>query len=495
MEFNQELQDKILANTQTGTWSWDIVTNKVYWSPVVENLFDVPHGQFDGTVEMFMSRVYHEDIHILQNKMNEIFSSSIVDYEYEHRVLLRNGAFRWLHCRGFVLRNTDGQPTALVGVSTDNTSRKIAEIDLSQSQLKYKGLFESIIAGVVILDKTGGVVSYNAKATEIFGEDYINNQLPNYYSYTYYNNNNEEIAVSQIPAGIALSTKKDVKNFVLGVKVGLSEKVLWLLVNANVVLDVNNEILEIIISFVDISKQRQELIELENIKKKLEYRNHVLEGTTHILSHNFRNPISNIQVLLSMYSEEKEAATKEYIFNNIVSLSNKLKDTIDILSSSIQIQLEKGTKNAEYISLKETISFVEQNFMIQIQNQQAEIIVDLQNDFLIWFEKAYIQSVFYNLISNALKYSKENIPLRLEIKAEELVNHVVVSFKDNGLGIDLEKYGSKIFGLYKKFHNNEDSKGVGLYLSKLHMESFQGRIEVESTVGEGTEFKVYFLKR
>jgi len=71
-------------------------------------------------------------------------------------------------------------------------------------------------------------------------------------------------------------------------------------------------------------------------------------------------------------------------------------------------------------------------------------------------------------------------------------NKVVVAFNDNGQGIDLDRHGRKIFGMYKTFHGNEDAKGIGLFITKNQIEAMNGKIEVESTVNVGTTFNLYF---
>lgn len=69
-----------------------------------------------------------------------------------------------------------------------------------------------------------------------------------------------------------------------------------------------------------------------------------------------------------------------------------------------------------------------------------------------------------------------------------------MNVSDNGVGIDMERYGSSIFGLYKTFHGHEDSRGVGLYITKNQIETMGGKIEVESKPNVGSTFKVYFKK-
>ena len=73
-------------------------------------------------------------------------------------------------------------------------------------------------------------------------------------------------------------------------------------------------------------------------------------------------------------------------------------------------------------------------------------------------------------------------------------NYIKLSFEDNGLGIDLSRYKDKIFGMYKTFHYTENSRGLGLFITKNQMEAMGGWIEVESEVNIGSKFNLYFKK-
>jgi signal transduction histidine kinase len=105
--------------------------------------------------------------------------------------------------------------------------------------------------------------------------------------------------------------------------------------------------------------------------------------------------------------------------------------------------------------------------------------------------KSYMHSIFYNLINNSIKYRKPGIPLQCDIRSKLQETTLVLTFKDNGLGIDLTQAGDQIFEIYKRFHiSAADGKGMGLFMVKTHVESLGGTITVESEVGIGTTFKI-----
>jgi signal transduction histidine kinase len=106
--------------------------------------------------------------------------------------------------------------------------------------------------------------------------------------------------------------------------------------------------------------------------------------------------------------------------------------------------------------------------------------------------RSYVQSILYNLVSNAIKYRSPDRPLQIDVHTFPEGGFICLEVKDNGLGIDLEKNQQKMFGMYKRFHKQIPGKGLGLHLVKTQIEAVGGSIAVESEKGKGTTFKVLF---
>jgi signal transduction histidine kinase len=96
------------------------------------------------------------------------------------------------------------------------------------------------------------------------------------------------------------------------------------------------------------------------------------------------------------------------------------------------------------------------------------------------------------LLTNSIKYKSETKKLKISITIKKTNNSTILKFKDNGIGIDLKRNSEHIFGLYQRFHDYPDSKGLGLYLVKSQIESLGGTIAIESEVNKGTEFTLTF---
>ena len=124
----------------------------------------------------------------------------------------------------------------------------------------------------------------------------------------------------------------------------------------------------------------------------------------------------------------------------------------------------------------------------------AEISADFENAPSVNYNKAYLESIFSNLLTNAIKYRSNKRKLKVTIKTEESGNFIVLKFSDNGLGIDLELHKEKMFRLYQRFHEHAEGKGLGLFLIKSQLEALNGSIDIESKLDEGTTFILKFRR-
>ena len=236
---------------------------------------------------------------------------------------------------------------------------------------------------------------------------------------------------------------------------------------------------------------------LENIvehrTQNLMRQNKQLEDFAHIISHNLRGSVGNMEALLHFYNEEESQEGKdemiEKLEHTVGNIQISLNDLLEIISIKQDAKEEK-----ENVFFEKVFSKVKQTFEGKIMEAKAEIIADFSKAPEVKFSNIYLESIMQNLLSNALKYrSPKRIPvIRFETKADENGMELLVS--DNGLGIDMKKYGSKIFGLNKIFHEHPDAKGIGLFITKAQIEGMGGEITVTSEVDKGTTFRVFFSK-
>jgi len=103
-----------------------------------------------------------------------------------------------------------------------------------------------------------------------------------------------------------------------------------------------------------------------------------------------------------------------------------------------------------------------------------------------------MESILFNLLSNAIKFRSPDRPLKISVTTQAANDKIILTFADNGIGLDVDRYRDRIFGFYQRFHNYPDSKGLGLYMIKIQMEALGGSVSVQSEVNVGTKFSLFF---
>ncbi len=237
---------------------------------------------------------------------------------------------------------------------------------------------------------------------------------------------------------------------------------------------------------------KDNIIELQQTSKALKQRNESLESFAHIVSHNLRSPIGNFEGLLHFYEKLEDSNQKDEIFELLKSSSQGLKNTVKNLTDVVEIQrnglkMERETIEFESV-LKKNMEFVSS----KIKAANAIIDYDFSGCPTLRYPKVYLESIILNLLTNATKYYSPDRRPEIHFSTKIVDGSILLSCKDNGLGIDLEKHGDKIFKLNKVFHDHPDARGVGLFITQKQVEALGGTISVISEPNEGTEFTVNF---
>jgi PAS domain S-box-containing protein len=243
----------------------------------------------------------------------------------------------------------------------------------------------------------------------------------------------------------------------------------------------------------DISERKKALFEMRQVTAELFKQNRELHEFGYIVSHNLRAPVANIKgiaMLMKMEAEASEALVPylDNLGNSIANLDEVIIDLSKILSSknrNVDIRLEP-------LDLHDIIQHVKKEMFEKAQNTNFKLIIT-GGPFIVASYQVYLYSIFFNLISNSIKFRQE-VPLEVDIAVEQTASSVLITYQDNGCGIDLERYKEEIFKPYKAFHATIKGKGLGLFLIKNYIEALGGSIEVESSLGKGTTYLVILPK-
>lgn len=242
--------------------------------------------------------------------------------------------------------------------------------------------------------------------------------------------------------------------------------------------------------FIEIEKKNEELLR-EKVTNELMQRNRDLEQFAYIISHNLRAPVANILGLNLLLNDNPTETVKKEIISKLSTSAFRLDSVIKDLNNILQVRREISELKTE-IDLRQLVENVKESISTIIANNNVVFKLNFNEVNKIKSIRTYLGSILFNLITNSIKYARIGEQICIEISSTRNDEFITLHFKDNGIGIDLSKYGDQLFGLYKRFNMNVEGKGIGLYMVKTQVEVMGGSISVKSELNVGTEFTITF---
>jgi PAS domain S-box-containing protein len=243
----------------------------------------------------------------------------------------------------------------------------------------------------------------------------------------------------------------------------------------------------------DISERKKTIYEMHQVTADLFKQNRELHEFGYIVSHNLRAPVANIKGIAELMKIEEGDSdhSSPYLINLITSIS-KLDEVIIDLSKILSSKNRTIELKHELLDVREIINNILIDLSENIEKCHAGITIT-GGPFMISSYKAYLNSIFFNLISNSIKYKLEHPP-SIVINFAQTDKEVIISYSDNSSGIDLKRFKDDIFKPYKAFHSTIRGKGLGLFLVKSYIEALGGSIDVNSEPGLGVAYRIILLK-
>ncbi|MCH8487800.1 MAG: PAS domain-containing sensor histidine kinase [Candidatus Cyclonatronum sp.] len=243
----------------------------------------------------------------------------------------------------------------------------------------------------------------------------------------------------------------------------------------------------------DITQQKKTEQEQEQLITLTKRQNDQLKNFSGIVSHNLRSHTSNLKGLIDMIREDHPDFSKSEMFTYLGEVSENLSDTISNLEEIAKFTLDSNNE-LDRISLGKIVAKTITQVKILAEQAGIEIINLVPESVHVDGVPAYLDSIVLNFLTNAIKYRDTDKQSYVKLFSTVKGPYTVFNIEDNGLGIDLDRHGDKLFQLYKTFHRNNDSKGIGLFITRNQIESMGGHVEVKSVPGKGTTFMVFFPK-
>lgn len=474
--------------SKIGRWEYNIIENTLTWCNMTKAIHEVP-SNFKPNIETAID--FYKEGHSRNAISMAIYEATdkATPWNLKLQIITAKGKEKWIMAAGKPFY-TNGELIGLIGTCQDIHVQVEADMKTQENEKLLKTLIDHLPLSVFIKDRESKKILVNKAECERLGVE-SSEELLGKDNYDLYD---KEIA--------KIYTEQDMK-VMTTLEPVLSEEIntfkkngseTTLLISKIPLINERNEAYGLVGISLDITNLKEKEKELRNIINVASLQNKKLVNFAHIVSHNLRSHSANFSMLLNFLANEIDEEEKNKIMGMLTDASNNLLETLDNLNEVVAISTNLNVEK-KAVCLSKNIVGVQQNLSGFLLNNKAKILNKVSEDVKINVEPAYLESILMNFITNCVKYKHPDRAPVVTLRTRRKGNYTILSIKDNGLGIDLKKYGKKLFGMYKTFHSNKDARGIGLYITKNQIEAMNGKITVESEIGKGTKFDIYFNER
>ncbi len=407
-------------------------------------------------------------------------------YDYEVECRSKTGEIRFVSWSARI----DPQIGLVFVVGRDFTDKKITEKKLVESEAKLTAIIENTKDIIFSIDVDYKLMKFNQAFIEIIKGTY--GFVPKV-GYSVVDPKAKESTVLRWKAlyDRALSGE-EVKAYI---EADPPNELNHYEVSINPIRSEGGEVVALAVFMRNVTERINAEEEQRKISDLLTEKNRDLLNFSFIATHNLRAPVSNLISLLSLYDKENTANSENIeIISNFEASVKELNETLQDLMQAVKIR-DVVDKKFEIVSLEEVLRSVKEKLENFVSGKEIEITSDFTDIPEFSYSRPDLDNIFYNLLSNSIRFSENSRKCIIKITSSRKGDDIVLSFQDNGKGIDLERYGSRMFGLYQRFHAENMGKGLGLYLLNTQVKSMGGVIEVKSEPGVGSEFIITLKRR
>jgi PAS domain S-box-containing protein len=365
--------------------------------------------------------------------------------------------------------------------------RKKIQQQLEQREKRFRALIENSTDGLAVLDETGNITELSTQALNIIGLTKWKNYSPLDWSLFFPEDRDKLRKVfgivlreSHTPQQVHFRVVRPIDNNIVWLEATIQNLIKEPAVNA------------VVVNFRDITRRKRNESERQLLIGELTQTNEDLKQYAYIASHNLRAPLTNLLSIINLidWHAERDEHT-QILLEAFKESTQQLNTTLNDLIEGINVKAN-GTAMLEQVSFKDVLDRVKRKLNTLIKKCEGTFETNFEAFDEVAFDKVFMESIFANLVSNALKYSVPGRRPLIKISSSCSNGLRQLSFEDNGLGMDMNLVKDRVFGLHQRFHSHPDSKGIGLYLVKSQMQSMGGDISVNSTPNVGIRFTLTF---
>lgn len=488
---SNEKYDIVAKATSDTIWDWKIQEDKLFWNKGIKNIFGYDEDQVGDSSRWWFDNIHPEDSIKMSIKLYSFIEQKTENWQDEYRFKCSDNSYKYVLDRGFLLKDENGKAVRMIGAIQDVTKQKEEELRLKLLETVIVQTKDSIIITEADFNerKLPKIVYVNPAFSAMTG--YRSHEIIGKSPDIFKGPNSEINDIKKIVTTI----KNKEESLIETICYKKNKEQFWLRFSMIPIYNSENELSHWVSIQRDVTEEKKQEKEKEQLINELTRNNKDLKQFSYITSHNLRAPISNLTGLLNLIEdipiEDPELKEILHGFNKSTHL---LDETINDLTK-IMIIKDNSSIQKEAVLLKEVFENIFNQLTFQIDTLKPILEINFEEAPSLNINKSYIESILLNLLTNSIKYRSENKTLKIKIISHQADDSIILTFEDNGIGINLERNRDKIFGLYQRFHNYPDSKGLGLYLVKSQIEAMGGTISVKSEVNKGTTFTLIFKNK
>lgn len=442
---------------------------------------------FEEIKQMDVTSLIHpNDLAKSLEYLKSLDEGKITEFSMEKRCITKTGEVIWVNLSVSQLFESNEKPTSHIAFVKDITERKEAEALIEKSQARFKSLIDTIDGIVWEYDlETKSSTFISKKIENLLGylvEEY--SESPEFWE--------DHIHPEDREFALALSAKENKNHVNHDYEYRMLKKngeIIWVRDIINYVFENGKPVISRGI-MIDITIMKEAEKNLSNSLQLVTEQNKRLLNFSYIVSHNLRSHTSNIESIISLIESAESEEERNEMMQLLKSVSNSLDETMKHLNEVVNINTNINLV-IKPLNLIKYIDKAKEVLSEQILSNKVTLTTNIPEDATINYNSAYLESILYNLISNAIRYRHPQRKPIISINLYQQNDKTIIEVSDNGIGIDLVRNADKIFGMYKTFSSNSDARGIGLFITKNQVDAMGGSITVDSIPNEGTTFKIY----
>ncbi|MEO6148562.1 MAG: PAS domain S-box protein, partial [Mucilaginibacter sp.] len=382
----------------------------------------------------------------------------------------------------------NGRCVKIFGTVQDINEAKKVQQALKNSEDRFKSAFENSTIGMALVSPEGKWLKVNQQLVDCLGYTHDELNEKTFQDITH---------PADLEADLELLSqllKGDIQNYQMEKRYfHKNGSIIWALLSVSLVRDNECIPLHFVSHVQDITDKKFKEEQIKETLDIISQQNNRLLNFAYIVSHNLRTHSGNFQSLISLVNDTNtDAEEKVQYLQLLEDVSKQLNETILNLNDVVSIQSNTDLQKIP-VNLSAYINKTINVLTGEITRHNAVINNLVDDNIVVKYHPAYLESMLLNFLTNSIRYRSKDRRPEVTLNYVQEKNTGVLTICDNGMGIDMEKHGLNLFGMYKTFHGNSEAKGVGLFITKNQVEAMGGKIEVESTVDKGTTFKVYLV--